>query len=107
MLAAFIFSCRTAVALFSDDDVARAKKINANADVQQLSDGQKLYNEKCGSCHYLHQPADFNSQKWDTILPGMKNDAKLNDEEYQRIKIYILTMCDAPPPGKGTKKKER
>lgn len=75
-----------------------AKKTWPEADSTYLYKGLNLYRNKCGNCHYLYKPHKYSSDQWNHILPEMKKEAKLADEEYKRIYIYVMTMSEGTSP---------
>ncbi len=73
--------------------ISSAKKIWPDVDSTYLFNGYDLYKNKCGNCHYLYKPDRYTPEQWDHFLSDMSKKAKLTDEEYLKIKIYLLALC--------------
>ena len=55
-----------------------------------LSEGQSLYESKCGNCHELHSPSKFKAEQWKPILMDMQNKAKITDAQREQIFEYLI-----------------
>lgn len=55
-----------------------------------LSEGQILYESKCGNCHELHSPSKFKAEQWKPILMDMQNKAKITDAQREQIFEYLI-----------------
>lgn len=62
-----------------------AKTLSANA-----LQGQKIYTEKCGSCHKLFKPEKFSEAKWKHEVPEMAKLAKISTEDENLVLTYVL-----------------
>lgn len=51
--------------------------------------GKMVFVNRCGKCHGLPEPIQFNQKKWDNILFSMMPKAKLNQEQKIHITAYI------------------
>lgn len=102
MLIALMAACAPSVYKPTVADVECGKKQYADLSLEQLQAGMDLYSVKCGSCHTLYRPQDISRERWDRVLPDMKQEAKLTEEEYQQISRYILVKNSSSTP---TKKK--
>lgn len=74
-------------------EIQRAQQFTADADSTYLIQGRELYINKCGSCHYLYKPEMFSAQKWKHEMVEMQNEAKLNEEEFNKVRTYLLTFA--------------
>lgn len=75
-------------------EIQLAQKQWEQADSTYLSKGNQLYELKCSGCHYLYIPKNYSVEQWKKILPEMRNKAKLSNEEYEKIKVYLLTRSE-------------
>ena len=72
-------------------DEAVKTEPGTNPDILQM--GFEVYADKCGNCHKLHQPGEYDQAKWEKdILPMMSKKAKLTDQEYTQVKAYIFAF---------------
>ncbi|MEY2702180.1 MAG: hypothetical protein RLY43_813 [Bacteroidota bacterium] len=55
-----------------------------------LSEGQVLYESKCGNCHELHSPSKFKPEQWRPILLDMQHKAKITDAQREQIFEYLI-----------------
>jgi len=58
-----------------------------------LKQGQYLYENKCGSCHFLYKPAKYTKVEWDLHLVKMAKKSKLSDGEVDKLKKYLFENC--------------
>lgn len=54
-----------------------------------LSEGQILYESKCGNCHELHSPSKFKAEEWRPILLDMQKKANITDAQREQIFEYL------------------
>lgn len=59
--------------------------------VNDLSKGQSIFENSCGKCHDLPNPADHSAQDWVGIMNRMAPKAKLTEEQHQLVYDYIVT----------------
>ena len=52
-------------------------------------EGEKVYNAKCGKCHDLKKPSEYNAKEWTSIMRSMAPKAKLNEEERSNVMAYV------------------
>lgn len=52
--------------------------------------GRRLYTINCGRCHELHAVEKFNAQRWNEILQKMIPKAKLNPQQGEQVKAYVM-----------------
>ncbi len=53
--------------------------------------GKEVFITRCGRCHALPKPAQFNFDRWDDILSAMVPRARLSAEQNAHITAYIKT----------------
>ncbi|HWA06796.1 MAG TPA: hypothetical protein VG961_09625 [Ignavibacteria bacterium] len=56
---------------------------------QQIAEGRKLYEKKCGRCHMLHEPGEYKIKQWKRNLNEMQEKAELKNNEYNLILGYL------------------
>ena len=79
------------------DDQVRADSLVLNQNNLDLQKAHKLYINKCSGCHFLYRPYEYSLKKWNEMLPEMKTEAKLTDEQYLMIENYIQIMQARKP----------
>ena len=52
-----------------------------------VSEGERTYRTKCGSCHRLHQPAEFSRERWPAVVAEMERKKKIRLSPEQRALI--------------------
>jgi len=52
-------------------------------------EGEKVYNAKCGKCHDLKKPSEYNAKEWTSIMRSMAPKAKLSEEERSNVMAYV------------------
>ena len=67
--------------------------VSVNADSLSLAEGKKLYRSKCKKCHALYSPKDYKLRVWKENLDEMRYKAELEDEEYEKIFLYLKNNC--------------
>ncbi|MGD2295792.1 MAG: hypothetical protein PVF22_08140 [Candidatus Aminicenantes bacterium] len=60
--------------------------------------GEKLYQLKCGRCHFAYSPQKYSLEEWKTVIKEMGPISGLNEETEEAILTYL---------GQGAKIKER
>ncbi|MCZ2083771.1 MAG: cytochrome C [Flavobacteriales bacterium] len=68
--------------------VAGTKTITA----EYLAQGKTIFDNSCGKCHDLPNPADHNAQDWVGIMNSMAPKAHLNDAQHQMVYDYIVSV---------------
>ena len=58
-------------------------------------EGEKVYNAKCGKCHDLKKPSEYNTKEWTSIMKSMAVKAKLNDVEKSDVMAYVANGARA------------
>jgi cytochrome c5 len=52
-------------------------------------EGEKVYTAKCGKCHELKKPSEYNAKEWTSIMRSMAVKAKLNDVEKSDVMAFV------------------
>lgn len=81
--------------LYSADTLHLRDSVNVKIDsaeikMKLLADGKKLYENKCGKCHALHEKNEYTPKEWKNILKIMKIKAELNKNEEYLIENYLF-----------------
>ncbi len=63
----------------------------------KLEEARALYVDRCSGCHNLVLPEKHTMEQWDILLSTMAPRAKINAEQQQQIRRYLLTAKSAPP----------
>lgn len=92
-----ITGCVPALLMPGAKDAERALASGNVMPLDTLKQAHKLYINKCGGCHFLYRPYQFTKDKWMEIMPEMKIEAKLSDEEYKMIYDYLMVMQENRP----------
>ncbi len=72
-------------------ELANAQAKVPGITMKELTDGRKLYIERCSNCHALKSPGDYTSQQWVPILAKMTERAHIYDEgQKQLIRNYLV-----------------
>jgi hypothetical protein len=75
-----------------------AAKVQTSA--QALTEGHKLYTERCTECHDLDLVDSRSNSGWQKIVGTMSRRAHLNDEQQARILEYLAAAENAVDSGK-------
>ncbi|MEI2740488.1 MAG: hypothetical protein V9F01_17075 [Chitinophagaceae bacterium] len=62
------------------------KAVDVKPDIET---GKIIFANRCGRCHDLPKPEQFNSQRWDGILSYMIPRARLTDEQGVHVTAYL------------------
>lgn len=57
----------------------------------QIAQGKTIFENSCGKCHKLPDPASHNPVQWVGIMNSMAPKAKLTDEQHQWVYDYIVS----------------
>jgi hypothetical protein len=90
----FISACVTTntLTLLNDNLPAMQEKV-PGITLQRANKGYILYKNKCGSCHRLHRPGEYNSGEWNKNLIEMYPKAKITDEEEKiLVRDYLFAL---------------
>lgn len=103
-----ITACSSAKLLTpSQADADRASQKYSGASLASLNEGKSLFEQNCGKCHGLKNPAGRSEEKWTSVVPRMvkkvnkkAGSEKLGAKEQELILQYVVTMAAAPKPAK-------
>ena len=79
-------ACSPKIQLPSEDKLPPPPEIPMSPEVVQ---GKILYENNCAKCHDLYNPRDFNAEQWKPIMLKMQQEAKISDEERDKIYAYL------------------
>lgn len=79
----FSFSCSTALYIPSESQQT------TSASLSHLTEGRKLYVQKCGSCHTLYLPEKYSKIQWQQFLDEMQLKASIDNLEKEKILKYL------------------
>ncbi|MCL8535946.1 cytochrome c [Chryseobacterium gallinarum] len=71
---------------------ARATAGTATSTAEQIAQGKTIFENSCGRCHKLPDPASHNPVQWVGIMNSMAPKAKLTDEQHQWVYDYIVSV---------------
>lgn len=60
--------------------------------------GRDIYLRRCSTCHSIEPINRYSIDKWQSILPGMSDEAGLSEGETRQLADYILTLRIAMHP---------
>jgi hypothetical protein len=66
-----------------------ASDVTANATLEQLQQGRRLYINNCGSCHSLPSPDSYNTADWQGILSSMVPRTSLSSANAALVSKYL------------------
>ena len=65
------------------------KTVDVSSIAADTARGRMIFTNRCGRCHDLPQPIQYNAKRWDGILASMIPKAKLNEVQALHIKAYL------------------
>lgn len=87
LLTAFVFvvfyACSPKI---SQTEVPKTKEAILSTELVQ---GKVLYENNCANCHNLFNPKSFSAEQWRPIMLKMQQEAKISDEEREKIYAYL------------------
>ncbi len=87
-LALFASACGGSA--ISPQMVQRAQAHDSSASEATLTQGQALYEQKCGTCHELYPPSSHSAEKWPAIVERMGPMAKISKDEERTVLHYVI-----------------
>lgn len=63
----------------------------ATSTAEQIAQGKTIFENSCGRCHKLPDPASHTPVQWVGIMNSMAPKAKLTDEQHQWVYDYIVS----------------
>jgi|GEM_PF-449970 len=79
-------------------DAERATVRWADADLDQLNTGRRLYVQKCSGCHALISPRAHSPEAWPAEVNEMAIKINLPDGDRELITRYLVTMSELSGP---------
>lgn len=84
VIAGFLVSCTSQTPKSSTSTTA-----NLPATAENLAQGKTIYENNCGKCHALPNPAKYTDEKWVGIMNWMAPKAKLDDNQKALAFAYV------------------
>jgi mono/diheme cytochrome c family protein len=66
--------------------------VRQHADGPTLTEGRRLYLNRCIQCHALPQVAKYDPERLTVIVAKMAGRANLSEEQHDAVLKYLLTM---------------
>lgn len=91
-------ACTVKLATPMQTDADRGSKKFSGLTLDDLSQGKKLFEEKCTQCHGLKRPSKFSEDQWKKIIPGMakraekNHKAEIDSKSQDLILKFLVTM---------------
>ncbi len=63
----------------------------ATSTAEQIAQGKTIFENSCGRCHKLPDPAAHTPVQWVGIMNSMAPKAKLTDEQHQWVYDYVVS----------------
>ena len=96
LIPVFITNCSPkASKVISSLPVESKEQIVAQYTPQQLESGKAIFMANCDKCHKLKQPETRTAEKWNSVLKRMIPKAKLNDQDGQLVRAYLIAHSKA------------
>jgi hypothetical protein len=64
-------------------------QVSADASLEELVEGRKLYIENCSSCHVLYAPGKYKREEWQEQVDEMQERSHINVEQKNLILKYL------------------
>jgi hypothetical protein len=87
--------CGARIPRVTPELVAVAAQRDAALTAEHLERARTLYVNRCGSCHGLSAPEDYDEREWRSWVRKMAPKAKLDRGQEADIVIYLLVARDA------------
>src|SRR5262245_50852033 len=72
------------------EEVLSKDKTVTRAITPDVSQGKSIFMNRCGRCHDLPQPSQYNANRWEKILATMAPKARLNEDQAIHVKAYLV-----------------
>lgn len=63
----------------------------SSVSTEELRTDREVYIRKCSGCHGLYLPEEYSRERWQEVLPGMNEKARVTEQEALRIERYLLS----------------
>lgn len=80
----------------TEADALRASARYPGTTVADLTEGRRLYVERCSGCHALVRPQAKGPDEWPKLVAEMTERAKLPEATAQQIVRYLVVASGAP-----------
>jgi len=80
----------------TEADALRASARFPGTTLAQLAHGQKLYIDRCSSCHALPHPQQKRPDDWPRMVDEMKERSRMSDTVASEISRYLVVAAAAP-----------
>lgn len=81
----FLTSCTST----STGTAASSTIATPSATTENIAQGKTVYENNCGKCHALPNPAAYSDEKWVGVMNWMAPKAKLTDEQKAFAYLYV------------------
>ncbi len=61
----------------------------ATATYDELVEGRRIYVSKCGSCHRLYTPTQYDHHTWKENIDEMQERSEINEQQKELIYKYL------------------
>lgn len=73
-------------------DLAHARSLWPETQLEQLQAGRKLYQSRCGGCHRLYAPGELPAGRWQEEVTEMAERSHLNAEQSDAVLKYLVAL---------------
>lgn len=92
---AFAFGCtaKKAISPTKEEVVVVVEPVKEKLVItaEVLVEGKSLYGMNCAKCHELFDAKSFTAAEWRPIVLRMQKEAKISDEQREKIYAYLTT----------------
>lgn len=81
--------------------VPEVKPDEARINMALLEKGKKVFENRCGRCHALKQPVNYEQQKWVQIMERMAPKAQLDETQKAEVLAYVQHYAKDAPKDKS------
>jgi hypothetical protein len=92
---ALALGCAGPILVPTDADAVRASVDWPGTTVAELSEGRRLYLQRCTSCHSLYRPESRPPGAWPKIVREMTSRSKLTEAAAHEITRYLVVASGA------------
>jgi hypothetical protein len=82
---AMLVSCSSSLYVPTSADASPATSL------EELTEGRRIYIERCSGCHPLYQPAQISEERLGESLDKMQERSKVTNDEKALIFKYLVT----------------
>jgi cytochrome c1 len=95
LLVVFAFSCKTAKVVKTvsiEEQMGFAKTQWNDVNEDQLIAGKSIFENQCTKCHGMKKIENYTVEKWEKEINKMAPKAKINAEQKESLRRYVLTL---------------